>query len=333
MSCNLPHLKAEVPLLEYLQRLNWTARPVGCRQEYVGICPLHDDSRPSFYVNVRKNVFYCHGCGQGGDLIRFVELYFHLSFLESVAHLRRELGWPDLGEDDLFEDTAVFYQDQFPLHADAVEYIHGRGVHDVEILRALRIGYAPGGMLRGHLMRLGYTWELLAGCGLINSRGQDTFYRRIVFPCFDLPGAKNIYGRSIGDSAPHRFLCRSKGGLFAWSKVSGFDSVILVEGVFDVAVLWQAGFRCTTCAFGTHLTRAHIAQLSDRPGRKVFIAFDCDFNGAGQAAARDVGRKLNEAGLQAYLVTLPEGQDPNSFVLAGATAQEWGRRLEQAEVV
>jgi DNA primase len=79
-------LKRRLPLLDYLRQQNWTARPAG-RWEYVGLCPLHEETRPSFYVNTRKNVFYCHGCGQGGDLIHFVQLSRGLSFHQSLTYL------------------------------------------------------------------------------------------------------------------------------------------------------------------------------------------------------------------------------------------------------
>ena len=84
---DLERLKQRIPLLEYLQRHNWKPCRAGSRQEWVGLCPLHHETRPSFYVNARKNLFYCHGCGQGGDLIRFVQLFLHLPFRQSVAHL------------------------------------------------------------------------------------------------------------------------------------------------------------------------------------------------------------------------------------------------------
>lgn len=84
MGEDVERLKRRTPLLDYLRQHNWAGRPAG-RFEYVGLCPLHKESQPSFYVNVRKDVFYCHGCGQGGDLIRFVQLSRGLSFHQTCT--------------------------------------------------------------------------------------------------------------------------------------------------------------------------------------------------------------------------------------------------------
>ena len=86
MGEDLKKIKERLPLLDYLRQQNWTARPAGHGLEFVGLCPLHPETRPSFYVNAHKNLFYCHGCGQGGDLIRFVELSQHLSFRQSLTY-------------------------------------------------------------------------------------------------------------------------------------------------------------------------------------------------------------------------------------------------------
>jgi len=91
MAHDLERLKQRIPLLEYLQRHNWKPCRAGTRQELVGLCPLHQEARPSFYVNAHKNLFYCHGCGRGGDLTRFVQLLLALPFRQSVAHLEQEL--------------------------------------------------------------------------------------------------------------------------------------------------------------------------------------------------------------------------------------------------
>ena len=88
MGEDVEKLKQRLSLLDYLRRQNWTGRPTGGGSEFAGLCPLHEETQPSFYVNARKNVFYCHGCGQGGDLLRFVQLSRHLSFCQSLAYLQ-----------------------------------------------------------------------------------------------------------------------------------------------------------------------------------------------------------------------------------------------------
>jgi len=332
MRNELESLKRRFPLIDYLQRHNWVVRKVGCRQEYVGLCPLHSESHPSFYVNAGKNLFYCHGCGQGGDLIRFVQLYLNLPFRDSVIHLKQELGLPLATDDELLDNAVSFYQHQLSRHDEAVEYLEQRGLHDAEIIRQLRIGYAPGGSLRRHLAALGYSSDHLLQIGLIDHQGRDTFYRRIVFPCPDPSRPINLYGRSIGPAPhAHRFLPRSKGGLFAWETIRSFPTVILVEGMFDLAVLWQAGFRNTTCAFGTHLTQPQFAKLCDNLDRQVRIAFDSDSNGAGQDAACTLARRLIHAGVTARIVELPEGHDPNSYFAEGATSAKFDFHLREAK--
>lgn len=166
---------------------------------------------------------------------------------------------------------------------------------------------------------------------MINSQGRDAFCRRVIFPCRQQNQIVNLYGRSIGSAFPHRLLPRPKGGLFAWESVRQFSTVILVEGLFDLAVLWQAGFRNTTCAIGTHLTPAQMAQLSDSPGRSVYIVFDQDENRAGQQGACRLARLLESAGVGARIVQLPLGQDPNGYFAAGATAADFTVCLRKSQ--
>jgi DNA primase len=328
MSEDLEQLKRRIPLLEYLQRYHWRPSRAGRRQELVGLCPFHRETRPSFYVNATKNLFYCHGCGRGGDLIRFVQLFLDLPFRQSVAHLEQQLR--PAPASPLLEQTAAFYQLQLHRHPEAAHYLEQRGLHDPAVIAELDIGYAPGGNLRRHLAALGHSFDLLLDRGLINTQGRDAFCRRIVFPCRQHGQIVNLYGRSIGTAFPHRLLPRAKGGLFAWESVSHFSTVILVEGLFDLAVLWQSGFRNTTCAIGTQLTPAQLVQLSDQPGRSVYIVFDQDENQAGQKASQQLAVRLKSAGIRPRIVELPRGHDPNSYFVDGASAGDFTACLQQA---
>ena len=329
MSEDLDQLKRRIPLLDYLQRRHWVAHRIGARQEFVGLCPLHPETHPSFYVNAHKNLFYCHGCERGGDLIRFVELSRHLSFRESLAYLKQEIALPT--DSELLAHTVAFYRLQLHRHPEAVEYLQQRGLQEPSLIQELDIGYAPGGNLRRHLAGLGYSFDLLLRVGLINSQGRDAFCRRVIFPCCQQGQVVNLYGRSIGAAFPHRLLPRPKESLFAWEWVSTFSSVILVEGLMDLATLWQFGFRNTTCAIGTHLTPTQFAQLADQPGRCIYITFDQDPNQAGQEASHRLARRLESAGLKARIVALPPGHDPNSYFVAGATAADLLVCLQQAQ--
>jgi len=327
MGEDLKKIKERLPLLDYLRQQNWTARPAGHGLEFVGLCPLHPETRPSFYVNARKNLFYCHGCGQGGDLIRFVELSQHLSFRQSLTYLEQQCPLADTVA--VLQQASAFYRKQLDHYPEARQYLERRGVRDSTLIRELQIGYAPGGSLRRHLLAQGYSLDLLRCTGLVNSQGHDAFYQRLIFLCYQDERIVNLYGRSTAGAFAHRFLPGSKGGLFAWESVRHFPTVILVEGLFDLASLWQAGFRHATCSLGTHLTLNQFRQLCDRP-RTVYLAFDVDANGSGQQAAQELAHRLRTEGITPRRVLLPPGHDPNSFFGQGGDARQFQSLLEGA---
>ena len=153
------------------------------------------------------------------------------------------------------------YRLQLHRHSEAVAYLHQRGICSPELIEHMRIGYAPGGCLRAHLMQLGYPLQVLRQAGLVTAAGHDTYVHRIVFP---LEG--NLYGRSLSASAPaHRFLPGSKGGLYSWDQVQRYPEVILVEGLFDYAALWQAGFHNVTCSWAPISTHANFGNSAMAP--------------------------------------------------------------------
>jgi DNA primase len=134
-----------ISLLEFLAQRGWKPARDNGREEVAGLCPLHPDRHPSFYVNRRKQVFYCHGCGRGGGLARLVHLLGELPEPATVA----------LDQTLLLEQTYQFYQRQLARSEDARAYLAARGIQSRAVSEGMRIGYAPGACLRGHLERLG----------------------------------------------------------------------------------------------------------------------------------------------------------------------------------
>jgi DNA primase len=317
----LDELKQQIPLLDYLQAQDWQpVRPLSGGR-WMGLCPLHADGKPSFLVDPGKSLFYCYGCGRGGDVIRFAEIYHDVKFPQALALLRQ---WRGLAP--LLQQATDFYRMQLHRHAEAVAYLLQRGVRSPELIEHMRIGYAPGGCLRGWLTQLSYPLPVLRQAGLVTTAGYDAYVNRIVFP---LEG--NLYGRSISAAAPpHRFLPGAKGGLYAWEQARRYPEVILVEGLLDYAVLWQAGFHNVTCAMGTHLNTRQFQQLCDVP-RTVYLSFDADANGSGPQASQQLAHRLEARGILTRRIVLPEGHDPNSFLVQGGDVGQFQSLLEAAQ--
>jgi DNA primase len=141
----------------------------------MGLCPLHAEHQPSFLVDPAKNLFYCYGCGRGGDLIRFVELYFAMGSRDAMTLLRSTHRQP------LLKDVVRFYQIQLHRHSEAAHYLLLRGIQQPQMIEELAIGYTPGRCLWPWLMALGYSLSELQQVGLVNAAGHDTLSRRVVF--------------------------------------------------------------------------------------------------------------------------------------------------------
>jgi DNA primase len=316
----IEELKRQISLLDYLQAHDWQPARRLSRGRWMGLCPLHSDRKPSFLVDPSKHLFYCYGCGRGGDVIRFAELFHQVKFPQALALLRQWRGFAPL-----LQEAAGFYRMQLHRHGEAVAYLHQRGLHSPELIELMQVGYAPGGCLRGWLTQLGYPPATLRQAGLVTSAGYDAYIHRIVFPLKD-----NLYGRSISASAPpHRFLPGTKGGLYCWEQVRRCPEVILVEGLFDYAVLWQAGFRNVTCSLGNHLNTYQFRQLCDGT-RTIYLTFDADPNGSGPHAAQCLSHQLRGQGVDARTVFLPNGHDPNSFFVQGGDASQFRLLMEAA---
>ena len=145
------------------------------------------------------------------------------------------------------------------------------------------------------------------------------------------PLESNLYGRSIGKATPHRFLPGGKGGLYHWRALWQCPQIILVEGLFDFATLWQAGFRNVTCVLGSRPNLRQFQQLCGYRGT-VYLAFDADPNQSGQQASAELSQRVRAQGVNTLRVELPAGLDPNSFFVQGGDARQFRQLLEAARL-
>jgi hypothetical protein len=205
------HVYRQQPtLLEYLEQHGWKTARVRGGEEVAGLCPLHRETRPSFYVNRRKNVFYCHGWGRGGDLIRLMELLEGLSFTQVLLRLRSRAGAAAA-----LEEAVRFYRRQLPRCGPAQCYLEQRGIQAAEAIARMRIGYADDwqrsmarlvvpisrpsffanrhGGLRAHLESCGYARQEIRDSGLLDVHGRGRFWRCLTFPLHAERGPGGIY--------------------------------------------------------------------------------------------------------------------------------------------
>jgi len=314
-------------------------------RNYLGLCPFHQEKTPSFTVSPDKQMFYCFGCGEGGNGIDFLMKVNRMTFPEAARHLAAKTGVviPPPGRTQaekaqqgireqslrINEMAAAHYTRMLhsPAGRPALAYLARRGIR-AETVESFRLGYAPDAWrsLRDYLARSGASLELAAELGLIipgkDGGYYDRFRGRLIFPIEDVAGRIIAFGgRIIGEGEP-KYLNSPESHLFskgrnlyglsrARDEIRASDGAILVEGYFDLISLNEAGIRNVVATLGTALTREHV-ELVRRYTRNIAAVFDPDEAGR-KALARSLEVFL-AGGMQARAVILPDGRDPDDHV-------------------
>ena len=326
---------------------------------YVGLCPFHNEKTPSFTVSSSKQMFYCFGCGAGGNVFTFLKLYESYTFEESLKYLAERAGiaLPQSTEDpkevrerrdeisrllEVNKKAAEFYY--HTLMSDkgrrAMEYLTGRGL-SMDTIKHFGLGYSPtaSGTLYKLLKTDGYDDELLSKSGLvtIEEKGaRDKFWNRAMFPIMDINNRViGFGGRVMGDGEP-KYLNSPETRLFDkshtlyglnYARRSRKDFFLLCEGYMDVITLHQAGYTNAVASLGTSLTEGH-ASIIRRYVKRVVLTYDSD--GAGIKAARRAIPILRDAGISAKVINMKPYKDPDEFIKA-LGAQEYDKRISEAE--
>ena len=309
---------------------------------YVGLCPFHNETAPSFSVDEQKQVYHCFGCKAGGSVIQFVMDIERLSFPEAVAFLADQLHMPlpEMQNDPAYEKrrtlkeriylanrTAARMYHQLlwqPESSAILHYLQQRGLSDA-VIRRFGIGAAPPSAQVGHrLMEEGFTEEELVQAGLMlrrEGRTFDMFRNRAMFPIIDTYGnVLGFGGRAMGDAMP-KYLNTSDTPAFnkrytvfaanLLRKARGLTRVILVEGYMDVVALSQFGVEGVAATLGTALTPEQ-ARLLHRFAPEVHIAYDGDR--AGQKAILRGLEVLEGENVPVRVLDFPGGLDPDEFI-------------------
>ena len=314
-------------------------------KNYVGLCPFHSEKDPSFTVTPEKQIFYCFGCGEGGNVISFLMKHEKLSFPETIKLLakRANIPLPKEGFDEKREKLLdkLYYANQVANEyflknlyrgvpgRKARQYLKKREFNS-ETQKLFSLGYAPlewEGLIR-YAQAKGIEAEVLNQAGLAVPRTEssgfyDRFRNRITFPIFNLSGKiVGFGGRVLDDKDEPKYLnspetpIYQKGKIlyglnFSKDEIRQRGSAILVEGYVDLISLYQAGIKNVVASSGTAFTQNQ-AKLLCRYAEKVFLFFDAD--SAGQSATfRSVDLLFSE-GIDVFVVSLKEGEDPDSFV-------------------
>ncbi len=317
--------------------------------EYVGLCPFHDDKRPSLNVSPAKQIFKCFACGAGGGVFKFIELYDKLTFPEAVRELAERANIPlprdsrdapqpagGLSKNDLIKVTtwaADFFRRQLqsPGGRDAMEYAHKRGLTD-ETIKRFGLGYAPDfwdALLRAGTQE-GFSQEQLLTAGLIKRREEgdgcyDRMRNRLIFPILDVnSNVIGFGGRALEADAQAKYLNSPETPLYDksaqlyalnWAReaIAASDQAVVVEGYMDAVIPHQGGVRNVVASLGTALTDRQ-ARLLGRYTREIVLIYDADV--AGQAAAERALEIFLQQQLHVRVATIPDGKDPCDYVLA-----------------
>lgn len=323
---------------------------------YFGLCPFHNEKSPSFSVSPGKQMYYCFGCGAGGNVITFLMEYENYTFAEALKVLADRSGVTLPQEDTSREAKAreelrtillrinkqaanyFYWQLHQPQGEIGYRYFKNRALTD-ETMKRFGLGFAgKSGGLYQYLKGQGYDDGILKETGLftIEERGaRDKFWNRVMFPIMDVNNRViGFGGRVMGDGTP-KYLNSPETKIFDksrnlyglnYARTAREGYLLVCEGYMDVIALHQAGFTNSVASLGTALTSQH-ANLLKRYTEKVVLTYDSD--GAGVKAALRAIPILKEAGISTRVLNMEPYKDPDEFI-KNLGAEEFRKRIEGA---
>lgn len=311
-------------------------------KNYFGLCPFHREKTPSFSVESGKQIFYCFGCGKGGNVFHFISLIEKLDYIESVKLLadRAKILLPENDDAEQAEKaqlkqnilninliSARYYNEVLnsrPGQA-ALAYLKKRDISE-NTARKFGLGYSTEEWdgLYLHLKAKGIGEEQILHSGLVmkSSKGKlyDRFRGRLMFPIFDVRGNVIGFGGRVLDNALPKYVNSAETAVYSkgkhlyalnFAKNSSSKKLIVVEGYMDVISLHQHGITNSVASLGTALTESQ-GRILKKYSEEIIISYDAD--AAGQAATQRGLDLLNDIGCNVRVLTVPDGKDPDEYI-------------------
>ena len=334
---SVAEVKAAADIVEVVSARTSLRRASSAR--FTGRCPFHEERTPSFSVDPVEKLYYCFGCGKGGDVVRFVQETENLDFAGAIEWLadrfRVTLEFEETSPQQdaarrrrerltsLLDQTTAYFERvlwESETGAPVREYLAGRGLGE-EIAREFRLGLSQGAGLVAKAQERGFSLDEIRAAGLANQRGNDYFPFRLMFPLADARGRViGFQARRLRDDDPLRgkYVNTPESEVFkkgsvlyglhlARPAIAKQDRAIVVEGNTDVIALRQAEVEPVVASMGTALTEQQIRELG-RLTKRLFLCFDAD--AAGQEATLRGMELAVQQGFDVRVVTLPKGEDP-----------------------
>lgn len=329
-------------------------------KDFFGLCPFHREKTPSFSVAPGKQIFYCFGCGKGGNVIQFIMNIENLDYPEALKYLAdrariqlpeynggKELEKARLRQELLavnVEAARFFYETLVSLKGEAArKYLKDRGIRE-QTVKKFGLGFATSewDTLYKYLSGKGHGDDVIIAAGLVlkgkNGRLYDRFRGRVMYPIFDLRGNVIAFGGRVMDSSLPKYMnspetpVYNKGrNLYAlnYAKTARTKTLLVVEGYMDVISLHQSGIINTVASLGTALTESQ-GRLLKKYAEEIIISYDADT--AGEAATMRGLDLLSDLGCSVRVLEIPQGKDPDEYIKRNGV-EEFRKLIDRSQAL
>jgi DNA primase len=345
---NIELIKRGNPLDQVMESYGLQLKKNGSSCTFKTKCPFHEDDTPSLSINTQKEggLWNCFGCEAKGDVISFVERIEGISTKDAIQKLSLNVSPISVDQKtspsvevsehrkiELLNEISTLYHKSFKENQSAQNYLIKRGFNDKSLWGEFQIGYCDGTALKNLLPEKGELLEELKAIGVLNEKGNESFYRSIVFPIQGLiKQTTALYGRSTNFQR-HLYSKGKRGGCWNAQAIKSSHTIILTESIIDAMSMIELGFPSAVPLYGTNgFTEDHRFLLCEHSIKEVILLLDND--DAGRSAVADLLLAMLDMNIKISTASLPNGvKDPNQFLVEGGSKEQMNELLQERHVI